>query len=488
MITLPVILFWAIAGLGLMGRPNVLIYLLFASMSFGAFAAIPPALLGDLTLVPATVCAMLIVARTFLSTPGMTFFLNSLGGKRLGLLFAFWFVAVLVTMFMPRLFAGFVTIMPIRATNLIESPLYPSMQNISQLAYLTVSVFLVFALTRILRTFEMQQVALKALCFGGLIAVVTGTLDYASQYIPISTFLDQFRTATYELHVEAEVMNAKRVVGLMPEASAFGAHCVGMLTAIYFFRRSIADDALRNTYAPILIGLLAGFAWLSTSSAAYVGLGLFGLFAGIEWVWRATTVPAGSRRREGMALEAWALFWGATALMIMMMMRPDILDPVYEMLDEMVFQKASTSSFDERNNWTAVSWQALMDTYGLGVGIGSTRPSNAFVAVMSNAGFVGGALFYAFVLQSLTRKALPGDSYGEAMLTGVRWAFLPGFGISLLIGTSADFGVFNAFLFGLATAIGTRLSVFEHRELLQAEMLMAEQAGHNAADLPAPSR
>ena len=41
---------------------------------------------------------------------------------------------------------------------------------------------------------------------------------------------------------------------------------------------------------------------------------------------------------------------------------------------------------------------------------------------------------------------------GGALLSAVRWSYLPAFFTSLTIGTTPDFGVFNAFLYGLAVA------------------------------------
>jgi hypothetical protein len=78
--------------------------------------------------------------------------------------------------------------------------------------------------------------------------------------------------------------------------------------------------------------------------------------------------------------------------------------------------------------------------------------------VASSTGFLGALFYYGFVLQTLLRRAAPGDEEGRRLLAGVRWAFLPPFADSLLIGISADFGLILAFLYGLAAAVaGQRL-------------------------------
>jgi hypothetical protein len=88
------------------------------------------------------------------------------------------------------------------------------------------------------------------------------------------------------------------------------------------------------------------------------------------------------------------------------------------------------------------------------VGLGGTRASNFAVALTSNAGLLGAAFYFLFVLQTLLiRRAPQGDAEGHALLSAVRWSYLPPFFTSLMIGTTPDFGLFNAFLYGIAMAI-----------------------------------
>jgi hypothetical protein len=57
----------------------------------------------------------------------------------------------------------------------------------------------------------------------------------------------------------------------------------------------------------------------------------------------------------------------------------------------------------------------------------------------------------------MLRRAYPGDVVNSALVTGLRWSFLPGLTAGILAGTSADFGMKNAFLFGtmFAAAMGS---------------------------------
>ena len=69
-------------------------------------------------------------------------------------------------------------------------------------------------------------------------------------------------------------------------------------------------------------------------------------------------------------------------------------DPVLELIDSTVINKMGTDSGRERTYWNVKSLQSLVDTGGLGVGLGSSRASSWPVAVVSQLG-LGGALLMA---------------------------------------------------------------------------------------------
>lgn len=453
---IPIVLFWALALIGLAGKSHVLLYLFFGSMPFGAFAVVPPELTGGLTLTPTPMVSLLIIMRSLGNRGGVKFFVNAAcSPKRLLLLFIFWLVAILSAVFMPRLFAGEVAVIPVRLEFTTSGhPLAPTTQNFSQLAYMTISVLAVFAFARLLRDPEQRKHALSAMCLGAAMVILTGFLDYLSQYVALDALLEPFRTATYALLTEVKVLGNKRVVGLMPEASAYGGLCIAFLCLIYFFRHAMADHWLRGRVAPALIFLLVLFTWLSTSSAAYVSLGVFGLVAVIAWVWPKRRKVAGQFMPRGLGFEFWTASTALVCLLLILLFKPSLLNPLIEMIDETVLTKTQTSSYEERSMWTAVGWQALADTWGLGVGVGGTRTSNFAAAIFSNTGIIGGLLYFAFVLQTLRRKLTSASDWASrAMLTGVRYAYIPPFVTGLLAGTTPDFGTYNAFLYGLALAL-----------------------------------
>lgn len=464
MAAVPIVIYWALAIWGMVSTRPVLIYLFFGSLPFAAFAVVPPTLTAGLTFLPSTMTMMLLILRTLANEHRALVALGAaLNPRRLGVLTAFFVTAIVTTLFMPRLFAGTVMVIPMRGSENGAAALGPSMQNVSQLAYLSISILGVFAFSQILKTPDSRQVALHAIFLAAAVTIATGFLDLATQFLPISPLLEPFRTATYNLLVDVEVAGAKRVVGLTPEASSFGSLCLAMLCFVYFLRRGVRNSRVRDVYTPPLILGTLVFAWLSTSSATYVGLGLFLVIATAEWMLRFFERRYSSLRRRHLGLEFAVAAFGTFGVVALILFNPAILDSFRRTLDTIVFTKAQSSSFEERSLWTAVSLKAFIDSYGFGVGLGATRASNSIVAVLSNVGIVGAVLYFGFIIQSLLRKASRTDQEGQVIISALRYAFFPPFIVGLLAGTTADFGAIGAFRYGTLTAIGLG-SVFAARQ------------------------
>lgn len=462
---IPIALFWLLAIWGLLSHRSVLLYLFFATLPIGAFAVLPTVITGGLTFTPTPILTLLLIARTFLDRGGPAALLSmAVLPQRLMLLALFWLVAAVTTVFMPHLFAGSVLVVPIRGIVSTTAPLQPSAQNVSQFAYLSIAVLSVFAFARLLQAPAMRQHAFRAMCLGGFVTVVTGLLDYASQFLPITPLLEPFRTASYALLTDIEVLGGKRVVGLMPEASAYGAQCLAFLSALYFYRRAIADHLLREIVVPVLLGMLAICAWLSTSSGTYVGLAVLAAVAGVEWFLR---INGDERRhaiyRRGLAGEMSVTVGAIIGVAAIAILQPHLFDPVFALVERMVLEKQSSSSFAERGMWRTMAISALRQTHGFGVGLGGTRSSSSVVSVFSSTGVIGGTLFYAFVLQCLLRTTWRASIETQLVVSAFRFSFIPPFVLSLVVG-DADFSGINAFGFGIVAALAIAGQSRLHRQ------------------------
>lgn len=442
----PILLFWLLAALALRGDGKGLLYLLFGALPLGSFAVLPPSITGGLTFTPAPVAALLLSARVLMSRDGLIFLQQNAGNtRRLGLLTLFWITAALVTVFAPRMFMGVAQVIEMRTTIPRAVPLQPTTQNLSQFAYLTISVLTVFAFAHILKYPSWHRATLRALLLGGCVAVMTGLLDLLASRAGLSGILSPLRTATYALLIDVEVLGVKRVVGLMPEASAYGALCVSLAASLHFLGRLSPDAILRDRVRPVAVGLLVLMTALSTSSSAYLGLIAFAAIVILEWGWRLMRSSPATNSRL-LAVDGVVGLAGGLILVTILIVRPETLAPAVEMFDRMVLQKTSSASFAGRSMWNEVSMQALWDTHGVGVGVGGTRASSQIVSILTNTGVLGFALFVLFLLTSYLRNVRSLEAWGRECVRSGRWALFPSLVTASLVGTSVDFGLLNALL------------------------------------------
>jgi hypothetical protein len=230
----------------------------------------------------------------------------------------------------------------------------------------------------------------------------------------------------------------------MPEASVFGALSVLQGAAIAMIYPCCAGR-LRWLAAGTAVCLFV-MAALSTASTAYLGLTVAALLLAVNWFRR--TIAVHVPRRSGMRVEFVALAALGTVALGLLLAAPAVFDYAGEMLDLMLFQKMTSESYVERMRWNETAMDGFLATSGLGVGLGSARASNWFVAVLSNTGVAGAALMAAFLIQTLTRRT-PLDSPQRAeILIALKFVALLGLALAALVGTSADPGVGAAAIYG----------------------------------------
>ena len=92
--TLPILAFWCGAVYCVLRGPVAIIYLLFICLPFGAFAVVPPAMSAGMTLTPAPMAGLLLIARVFTSLKGLDYLFSLImKPQRLTMLLGFWLAA-----------------------------------------------------------------------------------------------------------------------------------------------------------------------------------------------------------------------------------------------------------------------------------------------------------------------------------------------------------------------------------------------------------
>lgn len=440
----PIAIFWVLLIMGLFSRGPMLLYIFFGAWSFAAFAAIPPALTGGVTLTPAWIAAVFIFIKIVLEEGPERVIRTMFDVRRVGLLTLCGIYGVISALLFPRLFAGVVDVIPMRVT-ILQRPvgLGPTTANLTQTLYFLITVTTCTACYLLcLRPNKLQQSA-NALLFGGAVVVFTGLLDWITGLVGAANLLAPFRTATYSLLTDTEVMNARRIVGLTPEASSFAAAGISFLAPILFLRNIYATAFTRNVTVPLVVVLLGVMVVISTSSSGYVGLVVMLLVAGAHWVWMAT-------RSRGAPASALVVFYsGIIALLSLIAIWPQTLEWPIQMFSETVLKKTGTSSYTERTMWNDVSLKAFVDTWGLGAGLGSARASSWPVSVLSNIGVPGSLLLAGFLLHIARARPMVPSEYNDTLSVGIKFGLVPTLIVGSLVGTSANIGLLNAWMFGI---------------------------------------
>ncbi len=459
----PALLLWIVIPASAFVRGPMLLYLFSATQCVTTLQMLP----GDgggVNVVPQVVCAAVLVAKLFIEKGNLVRGMAvAADPERVGLFTAFVIYGIVSALTLPRIFEGQVEVIPLTGNVLGPSLLAPSGGNVTQAGYLLMSyaTALAFGVAGSHRSF--QKEFLLATLIGAMVLVATGLLDLLTYGLGLGALLEPFRTVSYSLLTDNEVLGAKRVVGLMPEASAFGATCVAAAGTLIFLRPCYGPRA-RRVIVPSTIAGVTAMGLASTSSSAYVGFVVLGMAFAANW-----TIRLLSRRalhRDDLKIELAIVAGGAFALLCAVLLKPAVFEPVLDMLDVLIFKKSSTDSYYVRTMWTTTGWNAFMSTGFLGVGYGGLRTSNWFVALVGNVGLFGTLLMLGFILIVSVGGSATLPAEIREFRRGLAFSLLPGLTMSLFIGTTTDIGVAGAAAFGMLAATKGRMTVARERTIV----------------------
>ncbi len=440
------------------GRTTLLV-LMVASMPFASLALLPPESAAGMSILPQSMFVVILILKVL--APEVIAAISEIhdqfcGFRQLGCLVLFLLVGIVATVIMPRLFQGEVIIVPMRA-NKAADLLSPIQANFTQSGYMALSVMTTMAVTLMADDPGYAGILLTSILAGGLVCIATGLVDFAAASTGMESLLEPFRNAGYAFLVDVELAGVKRIVGLTPEASTYGALCVQFAAALALLRNLYAEGRQRILATIATIGLVL-MAVLSTSSTAYAGLSVLGLAYAANWIRRAVmSSPSG---RSGLLSELLVGVGLIVAFLVILIVRANMLDPLVNLINEVIFNKPNSSSFYERSYWNSVAWNAVNSTWGLGAGFGSTRTSNWFASVVSNTGLIGAALMGIFLAQTFSRRATWRTPLAVEMLPALKLSLLPPL---LMLGISApgaDFGPWVGFLFGAIAGIAASRNTY----------------------------
>jgi hypothetical protein len=376
--------------------------------------------------------------------------------------------AVVGSWLFPRLFAGHVGVfVASRERNgVFEVPLMPVSGNITQTGYFVMGG-LIFIAVCVLLT---RRSHLEDICRGFLILACVhtagGLIDFMAKLGGAGDVLAPIRTASYEMITNAEQAGFARIVGLCSEASTFGGISLACIAFTYTYWRKT-----QSRLALALTAILALLILLCTSTTAYVGMAILCVPVGFSLLRSFLASRIGN---EDVLLVVSFLFFIAAFLAIIIHSQ-QVFDSINHLIDKAIINKADSESGRERAYWNYKSLQAFVETYGLGVGMGSSRASSWPIAVISQLGLVGGIVLgslLAVLFNGLGRLRVRVDARTDAIVSSVRASSLAGLLSASISGGSADPGI----IFFVALAVVATVRAQASRALPSVERAPAAAA------------
>ena len=443
--TLPGLLFWLFLIFSMVSRGPWIYYLTFASWSFGTLAVLPPALVGS-SITPAWVCALAFTARE-ISRVGYQRFLQPLLSPKILLPLTLCTIyGAVASVLMPLLFEGRfeVVIMRLNVTGPGIVPLAFSVANITQTLYFVICTAFTAAVYSAANSPGESDALFASFRIGAFIAIVTGFMDLGLSQVGGTALLEPFRNATYSLMIDDNVMGMKRTVGLMSEASSYGGLILSFLTLFAYAPVNwtpLTGGAVKQF---LLTATLCFMIYLSTSTGSIVMLGIVGVILTLNFV-RNTLLS----RQFALA----GLFGVLVALTIcvgVVLFYAPMAEFAQKFIESIVLTKTQSQSYIERSSWNRIAYEAFLNTYGLGAGLGSARSSSWFIAVLGNIGLPGALLFAALFWRIAFTRGIP-EIHREKLWSVKLAIFINCVGLSLS-STTANFGLPVSFFVGLAFA------------------------------------
>ncbi len=186
-----------------------------------------------INLLPQSFCALFLLLKLLFRSGGVArVVLLASSVRDLGVLSLFLVWSLFSAYAMPRLFMGYVKVLPITVVVPDPQPLMPTGQNFTQSAYMILSTGLVFFCAVAARNSEFRRDFLRANLIAAALLILSGLLDLATQGTDL---LAPFRNASYALLTDDQMLGSKRVVGLMPEARILGRPVSAFWVSSFFF-------------------------------------------------------------------------------------------------------------------------------------------------------------------------------------------------------------------------------------------------------------
>lgn len=298
-------------------------------------------------------------------------------------LMCFAFYSLLITAVGPVLFAGMPVLMPRGGTDsevYNPSELEFTISHAAQVGYLVLGLLTVLWLA----SREKLSPRLPAAAFWtglalSLAVYVTGT---GSDNPLRKLFANSPNVRYINLGSDGETA---RFAGIFAEPASLGLFA---LTGLAFFMLSAVETAGRVRLVNLLGAALAAFTiYVGATGTALIGGLIVIAFGGVAVV--VPFVAGRSRWHPGVVIAGMIFLVAAVANM----------DRIVGYASTIINGKIGSQSYDVRTASNEFSIGLLFDSFGLGVGLGSSKPNSFFTMLLSCVGIIGTLLFVVAMIQ-----------------------------------------------------------------------------------------
>ncbi|MFD1343060.1 hypothetical protein [Litorisediminicola beolgyonensis] len=256
-------------------------------------------------------------------------------------------------------------------------PLAPGPGALGQCLRLALSVSALLLAQHVLRQGGAARGPPVVLAAATLMHAALAGADLASHTMGMPHLLDPLRSMRAMMLDNQVVGGVKRLVGGFPEPAGFAYFTIGLYA--FWLRLWLSDHAPRGAGA---LTLLCGALLLrSTSSAAWACGAVVTL-----WILARHGRP-GVERGQAVVL---ACLPGALGLLVIAWLTVPWLQGL---TDQLLVQKLASVSGAERQSWALQSLRNLVETGGLGTGLGMSRSSGWLFACLGSLGVIGTGLY-----------------------------------------------------------------------------------------------
>jgi hypothetical protein len=343
--------------------------------------------LGNFGVQPALVPGLLFMAYVTMQYalgmrfPGEGLVLTTLGPLMLLLGYALFSIAVL-----PDFFAGQILVAPQKPDLLGDAltPLEYTSGNLTQTLYLAQNVVVtVLAALFLTRGSIPYQKILNAYLLGGYVEIFISFWQFASRVAGVPFPDDVIYSNPGWVIVKQAIGVVPRIQGSFSEPAGLAVYLIG----VCFCSAWLVAQGHRTMRPGLLFGLAILTVLLSTSTT-----GLVCLFVGLplELMIAATRGQRQARRRVLRVLVLLAV-GGSLAIGPVFVLKPELLNGVNEVVTG-TLSKQDSDSYNDRTALDTAALETVSQTYGLGVGWGSFRPSSLIPGLLSNGGVFGVAM------------------------------------------------------------------------------------------------